>query len=56
MYYEYLTRFLIGGAVIAGTTWIAEFFDPKLGGIISNIPSATVLSLLIILTSPPTAK
>lgn len=46
--YELLIRFLIGGTVIAGTTWIAEYFDPKLGGIIANIPSATILSLLII--------
>lgn len=46
--YELLIRFLIGGAVIAGTTWIAELFDPKLGGIIANIPSATIVSLLIL--------
>lgn len=44
----YLVRFFIGGAVIAGTTWIAEYFDPKLGGMVSNIPSATILGLLII--------
>lgn len=48
MYYEFLIRFLIGGAVIAGTIWIAEFFDPKLGGIIASIPSATIVSLLIL--------
>ena len=48
MDHPYLIRFLIGGTVIAGTTWIAEYFDPKLGGIISNIPSATIISLLII--------
>ncbi len=48
MYYELLIRFLIGGAVIAGTTWIAEILDPKLGGIIANIPSATIVSLLIL--------
>ncbi len=48
MYYEHLIRFIIGGSVIAGTTWIAEAFDPKLGGIITNIPSTTILSLLII--------
>ncbi len=46
--YELLIRFLIGGAVIAGTTWIAELFDPKFGGIIANIPSATIVSLLIL--------
>lgn len=34
--------------MIAGTTWIAEYFDPKLGGIIASIPSATILSLLIV--------
>ncbi len=48
MYYELLIRFLIGGAVVAGTTKIAELFDPKLGGIIANIPSATIVSLLIL--------
>ena len=48
MYYELLIRFVIGGAVIAGTTWIAETFDPKLGGIIATIPSATIVSLLIV--------
>jgi len=46
--YELLIRFLIGGAVIAGTTRIAELFDPKLGGIIANIPSATIVNLLIL--------
>lgn len=48
MDHPYLIRLLIGGAVIAGTTWIAEYFDPRLGGIISNIPSATIIGLLII--------
>ena len=48
MYYELFIRFLIGGAVISGTTWIAEYFDPKLGGIIATIPSATIVSLLIV--------
>ncbi len=48
MYYELLIRFFIGGAVIAGTTWMAEAFDPKLGGIIATIPSATIVSLLIV--------
>jgi uncharacterized membrane protein (GlpM family) len=48
MYYDLLIRFGIGGAVIAGTTWIAEFFDPKFGGIIATIPSATIVSLLIV--------
>ncbi len=48
MYSELLIRFLIGGAVIAGTTWMAELFDPKLGGIIADIPSATIVSLMIL--------
>ncbi len=48
MYYELFIRFFIGGAVIAGTIWIAEFFDPKLGGMIATIPSATIVSLLIV--------
>ncbi len=48
MDHPYLIRFLIGGAIIAGTTWVAEYFDPKLGGIIANIPSATIISLLIV--------
>lgn len=51
MNFELLTRFLIGGAVIAGTTWIAELVEPKLGGIIANIPSATIVSLLILQSS-----
>ncbi len=48
MYFELLTRFLIGGTVIAGTTWIAETFDPRFGGIIATIPAATIVSLLIV--------
>ena len=48
MDHQFLIRFLIGGAVIAGTMWVAEHLDPKLGGIIANIPSATIISLLII--------
>lgn len=34
--------------MVSGITWIAEYFDPKLGGIIASIPFATVLSLLIV--------
>ena len=48
MYYDLLIRFAIGGAVIAGTTWIAELFGPKLGGIIATIPAVTIVSLLIV--------
>ncbi len=48
MFYDLLLRFGIGGAVIAGTTWLAEYVDPKLGGIIATIPSATIVSLIIV--------
>lgn len=49
MYFDILIRFFIGGTVTAGTTWIAEAFDPKLGGIIATIPSVTIVSLLIVI-------
>lgn len=45
---ELLLRFVIGGGVIAGTTLIAERFNPTLGGILSTVPSATIVSLIIV--------
>lgn len=39
-------RFLIGGSVIAGVTWLALQVDPKYGGILAAAPITTLLAFL----------
>ena len=41
-----LLRFLIGGGVIAGVTYLALQIDPKYGGILAAAPITTTLAFL----------
>ena len=41
-----LLRFLIGGGVIAGVTYLALQVDPKYGGILAAAPITTTLAFL----------
>ena len=41
-----LIVFLAGGAMVAGTTYIASLIDPRYGGILAVAPIITTLSLL----------
>ena len=47
MDYSYLAlKFLIGGGVIVGITFLAEQVDPKYGGILAAAPITTTLAFL----------
>jgi uncharacterized membrane protein (GlpM family) len=47
MDYSYLTlKFLIGGGVLVGVTFLAEQADPKYGGILAAAPITTTLAIL----------
>jgi|SRR5208282_5076357 len=47
MDYSYLAlKFLIGGGVIVGVTFLAEQVDPKYGGILAAAPITTTLAFL----------
>jgi len=39
-------RFIVGGSVIAGVTWLALQVDPKYGGILAAAPITTLLAFL----------
>jgi len=47
MNYSYiLLKFLIGGGVVVGVTYLAEQIDPKYGGILAAAPITTTLAFL----------
>lgn len=47
MDYTYLAlKFLIGGSIIVGVTWLAQQVDPKYGGILAAAPVTTTLAFL----------
>ncbi|MFY9749807.1 MAG: hypothetical protein WAK75_08345 [Methanoregula sp.] len=47
MDYSYLAlKFLIGGGVLVGVTFLAEQADPKYGGILAAAPITTTLAIL----------
>ena len=47
MDYSYLPlKFLIGGGVIVGVTFLAEQVNPKYGGILAAAPITTTLAIL----------
>ncbi|MCP4683701.1 MAG: DUF3147 family protein [Desulfobacterales bacterium] len=37
-----MLSFVVGGLWVAGTTFIAEYFGTKIGGIIGGLPSTIV--------------
>jgi len=47
MDYSYLAlKFLLGGGIIVGVTFLAEQADPKYGGILAAAPLTTTLAIL----------
>ncbi|HVP96992.1 GlpM family protein [Methanoregula sp.] len=47
MNYSYLAlKFLLGGGIIVGVTFLAEQADPKYGGILAAAPITTTLAIL----------
>jgi uncharacterized membrane protein (GlpM family) len=45
-YLYLLVIFLVGGSVVAGTTWLADLIDPRYGGILAVAPIITTLSFI----------
>lgn len=44
-YVSLLLKFVLGGAIVAGTTVLAEQIDPKYGGILATAPIITTLAI-----------
>jgi len=47
-YYALLFKFLVGGAVVAGTTVLTEQINPKWGGILATAPIITTLAFYFV--------
>jgi membrane protein GlpM len=47
-YYALLLKFLVGGAVVAGTTVLTEQINPKWGGILATAPIITTLAFYFV--------
>ena len=41
-----LVKFVVGGTVVVGVTWLARSIDPKYGGILAAAPVLTTLAFL----------
>jgi uncharacterized membrane protein (GlpM family) len=41
-----LFKFLVGGGMVVGVTWLAGFIDPKYGGILVAAPIITTIAFL----------
>jgi uncharacterized membrane protein (GlpM family) len=39
-------KFLVGGGMIVGVTWLARFVDPKYGGILVAAPIITTIAFI----------
>jgi len=39
-------KFVTGGGIIAGVTWLARYADPKYGGILAAAPITTTIAFL----------
>ncbi len=57
-YLSLLLKFVLGGAIVAGTTALAEQIDPKYGGILATAPIITTLSIwyVYVEANAPTAQ
>jgi uncharacterized membrane protein (GlpM family) len=47
-YLYLLLKFIIGGAVVAGTTVLTEQIDPRYGGILATAPIITTMALIFV--------
>jgi uncharacterized membrane protein (GlpM family) len=45
-YYYTLFKFLIGGGMVIGVTWLSKFIDPKYGGILIAAPIVTTIAFI----------
>jgi uncharacterized membrane protein (GlpM family) len=50
-----LFKFIIGGAIVAGTTVLTEQIDPKYGGILATAPIITTMALIFVYTEAGTS-
>lgn len=45
-YFYTLFKFLVGGGMIVGITWLARFVNPKYGGILVAAPIITTIAFI----------
>lgn len=45
-YYYTVLKFLVGGGMVVGVTWLSRFVDPKYGGILIAAPIVTTLAFI----------
>jgi uncharacterized membrane protein (GlpM family) len=45
-HYYTIFKFLIGGGMVVGVTWLSRFVDPKYGGILIAAPIVTTIAFL----------
>ena len=45
-HYYTLLKFLVGGGMVVGVTWLSRFVDPKYGGILIAAPIVTTIAFL----------
>ena len=50
-YYYTLFKFMVGGGLVVGVTWLSRYFDPKYGGILIAAPIVITLSFILTLKS-----
>jgi uncharacterized membrane protein (GlpM family) len=45
-YYYTVFKFLVGGGMVVGVTWLSRFVDPKYGGILIAAPIVTTIAFI----------
>jgi uncharacterized membrane protein (GlpM family) len=45
-HYYTIFKFLIGGGMVVGVTWLSRFVDPKYGGLLIAAPIVTTIAFL----------
>jgi uncharacterized membrane protein (GlpM family) len=48
-------KFVVGGGMVVGITWLARYIDPKYGGILVAAPIITTIAFLFAYTENGTA-
>jgi hypothetical protein len=41
-----LFKFLVGGGIVVGVTWLSRFVDPRYGGILIAAPVVTTIAFI----------
>lgn len=44
--FSLVLKFVAGGGIIAGVTWLARYIDPKYGGILAAAPITTTIAFI----------